>query len=163
MDENVKTVNCTDVQYGFFMFEMQYIWKKIVLKTAQSVFYPRNNVLTMLLFLGKRFMWSATKIIICSCVLKRIFVIHNWESLGFCQLEETTKPPQKTRGLSSVPQIVKNLELQSFILNCTNKTFDPLPTFENCLQPWSLVSTLQQLSLILICKNTRDINVGCCI
>ena len=53
MDENVKTVNCTDVQYGFFMYQMQYIWKKIVLKTAQSVFYLRNHVLTMLLFLSK--------------------------------------------------------------------------------------------------------------
>ena len=48
MDENVKTVNCTDIQYGFFIYEMQYIWKKIVLKTAQSVFYLRNHVLPML-------------------------------------------------------------------------------------------------------------------
>ena len=57
-------------------------------------------------------MWSATKIIIRSCVLKRIFVIHDWENLGFCQLEETSKHLQKTSSLSSVPQIVKNLELQ---------------------------------------------------
>ena len=90
-------------------------------------------------------MWSPTKIIIRFCVLKRILVIHDWENLGFCQLEETSKHLQKTSSLSSVPQIVKNLELQSFILNCTNKTFDPLPTFENCLQPWSLVSTLHNV------------------
>ena len=42
MDENVKTVNCTDVQYGFFMYEMQYIWKKIVLKTAAQCVLPKK-------------------------------------------------------------------------------------------------------------------------